>query len=185
MGSELKSYYQASKLQVVLPHLVFETNFLELKATYSPEMAETTEFLTLLNCTGKLEIALQSDRELAQFLNKEGFITDEVYADVSSTTSVQTSIQKAGTLIFHIKNKVKLNPKRYHKLVCHLRQNKRKYEDIVNILEEEYYRLVCDSSQDDHTDVSQMDAVDVPSYQKQGGMCVLYDTVYDINFISV
>ena len=155
---------------------------MELKATYSPEMAETTEYLTLLNCTGKLEIALQSDRELAQFLNKEGFITDEVYAGVSSTTSVQTAVQKAGTLVSCIKNKVKLNPKRYHKLVRHFHQNKRKYEDIMSILDEEYGRLMCDSSQDDHgNDVSQMDAVgvgaspqpiNVPSYQKQGGMCV-------------
>ena len=146
-------------------------------------MAETTEYLPLLNCTGKLEIALDSDREFAQFLNKEGFITDEVYADVSSTTSMQTSIQKAGTLVSFIKNKIKLNPKRYHKLVRYLLQNKRKYEDIVSILDEEYNRVMCDS-QDDHgnnADVSQMDAVgvgaspqpiDVPSYQKQGGMCV-------------
>ena len=142
-------------------------------------MAETTEYLTLLNCTGKLEIALQSDRELAQFLNREGFITDEVYTDVTSATSMQTPLQKAGTLIVYIKNKVKLNSKRYHKLVRYLRQNKRKYEDIVNILEEEYNRVMCDSQDDYDKATSQMEVVDagtlpqpidVQSYQKQQGM---------------
>ena len=120
-------------------------------------MAETTEFLTLINCTGKLEIALQSDRELAQFLNSEGFITDEVYTDVSSATSMQTPLQKAGTLVACIKNKVKLNPKRYHTLVRHLRQNKRKYEDIVSILDEEYKRVMRDNQDDHGKNMSQVD----------------------------
>ena len=116
-------------------------------------MAETT---TLINCTGHLETAMQSDRELAHFLNREGFITDEVYTEVSRATSMQTPLEKAGTLVACIKDKVKLNPKRYHTLVCHLRQNKRKYEDIVSILDEEYKRV--SDSQDDHgKNMSQVD----------------------------
>ena len=138
-------------------------------------MAETTEFLTLINCTGKLEIALQSDRELAQFLNKEGFINDEVYTDVSSATSMQTPLQKAGTLVACIKNKVKLNPKRYHILVRHFRQNKRKYEDIMSILEEEYNTVMCDSQDDrgKQVDVDAAQPIHVQSYQKQQGMHML------------
>ena len=151
-------------------------------------MAETTEYLTLINCTGKLETALQSDRELAQFLNQEGFITDEVYTDVTNTTSMQTPLQKAGTLIACIKNKVKLNSSRYHRFVYYLRQNKRRYEDIVSILDKEYNKILC-CSQDDHGDVSQIDAVgvlpqpiDVP---RQGGMwcACLYNIVYDTLFL--
>ena len=141
-------------------------------------MAESTEYLTLLNCTGKLEIALQSDRELAQFLNQEGFITDEVYTDVTNTTSVQTAVQKAGTLISCIKNKVKLNSSRYHRFVYYLRQNKRRYEDIVSILDKEYNKILC-CSQDDHgnsADASQIDAVGIGilprpiDLPRQGGM---------------
>ncbi len=47
--------------------------------------------------------------------------------------------EKAGLLVTGIKDKVELNPKNYHKFVEHLRQNRRLYRDIMEILNDECY----------------------------------------------
>ena len=104
-------------------------------------MAETSEYITVVNRTGELETALGSDREISQYLNQQGFISDEDYANVTSATSKLTPVQKAGILVTGIKKKIKLNRQNYHRLVDHLRKNPRKYDDIVIILDEEYSRV--------------------------------------------
>ncbi len=47
--------------------------------------------------------------------------------------------EKAGLLVTGIKDKVKLDPKKYHKFVDHLSQDmyRRMYRDIVEILDDE------------------------------------------------
>ena len=108
-------------------------------ATLIPDKeAETKEYITLVNCTVKLVIALRSDDSILHYLNKEGFIKPNIYEDVRNPKSMLSASEKAGLLVTGIKDKVELNRKNYHKFVNHLRQNIRLYGDIVEILDNEY-----------------------------------------------
>ncbi len=100
--------------------------------------AESKEYITLVNCTAKLVIALRSDTAILHFLDK-GFIKPNIYEDVSNPKSMLSASEKAGLLVSGIKDKVELNPKNYHKFVDHLRRDRRMYRDIVEILDDEYY----------------------------------------------
>ena len=100
-------------------------------------MSDSEEYRTVVKCTKQLEIALQSDRDIAHFLHQEGFVTEEVYDDVLNPRSTLTDHQKAGKLVTAIRNKVELSAQDYHTFVNHLRNNKIN-KTIVMILDEEY-----------------------------------------------
>ena len=100
-----------------------------------------SEYISLVNCTAKLIIALRSDDEILHFLGREGFIKSNVYEDVNNPKSLFSATDKAGLLVTGIKNKVKLNPKNYHKLMRYFREDRRMYGDIADILDEEYLRI--------------------------------------------
>ena len=97
-----------------------------------------SEYKTILQCTKEVEIALESDKDILNFLDREGFIKPSIYEDVSNPKSLLSASEKAGLLVTGIKNKVRLNPKNYHKLMRHFHQDRRLYGDIADILDEEY-----------------------------------------------
>ncbi len=94
------------------------------------EAKSNWEYLTLVNCTAELVIALYSDDEILHYLDREGFIKPNIYKDVSNPKSLLSKDEKAGLLVTGIKNKVKLNPKNYHKLMRYFHQDRRMYGDI-------------------------------------------------------
>ncbi len=98
------------------------------------------EYVTIVQCTEKLEIALESDKAILNFLDREGFIKPNIYEDVNNPKSMLSASEKAGLLVTGIKNKVKLNLKNYHKLIRHFHQDRRLYGDIADILDEEYHK---------------------------------------------
>ena len=103
-------------------------------------MTDSKEYSTVVKCKRKLEIALESDRDIAQFLLQQGFITKERYDEVTNPKSNLTDTDKASMLVTAIRNRVELNPHNYHKLVDHLRQNIMRYGDIIKILDQEYHQ---------------------------------------------
>ena len=96
-------------------------------------MAESREYATLVKHSKELEIALSSDTDILHSLNEEGFITDSVYYEVRDSPA-----KKSYKVVNAIRNKVKLNPQNYHKLLHHFLQNRRSYGDIADILDNEY-----------------------------------------------
>ena len=103
-------------------------------------MADSKEYLSLRNCSGPLETALKGDRDVVYYLNKEGFISDDMCDDLLNHSAL-TPAQKAGQLVAKIRDRVKLSAQEYHKLVGHLSQNRRQYGSIVDTLNTEYSRL--------------------------------------------
>ena len=101
-------------------------------------MAESKEYSTIFKCKRKLEIAFKSDRDIADFLLQQHFITQERYDELEDPKSTLTVAEKASILVTAIRDRVELNPRNYHKLVNHLRQNIERYEDIIEILDQEY-----------------------------------------------
>ena len=101
--------------------------------------SESKEYITIVNCTAKLVIALRSDASILHYLDREGFIKPNIYEDVNNPKSLLSASEKSGLLVTGIRDKVELNPKNYHKFVDHLRQNRRLYRDIMEILDDEYY----------------------------------------------
>jgi len=104
-------------------------------------MGEEVESRVLLRCTSQLENALESDSDLAHYLNSEGYLKDDDYETVVNPTSALSRREKASLLVGGVKNKVALKPERYHDFVKHLRLNARKYGDIVSILDATYGKL--------------------------------------------
>ena len=109
-------------------------------------MEESKEYSTIVKCRRKLEIALESDRDIAQFLLQQGFITQERYDEVINPKSNLTDADKASMLVTAIRNRVELNPRNYHKVVNHLRQNTIRYGDIVEILDQQYHQTTAVSN---------------------------------------
>ena len=107
----------------------------------TPISKKKVEYTTLVNCTDELETALHSDKAILNFLNREGFIKPNIYEDVNNPKSLLSASDKAGLLVTGIKNKVKLNPKNYHKLMRYFRGDSGMYGDIADILEEEYLKI--------------------------------------------
>lgn len=101
-------------------------------------LTKSREYRTVVKCSGALETALKSDRDIMHFLNSEGFITDEVWDDVLDARSMLTPAQKAGKLVKGIRNKVSESPQHYHTLVEHLSKNRIRYGSIVDKLNREY-----------------------------------------------
>ena len=103
-------------------------------------MAESKEFETVLCCSLKLETALKDDRDVVYYLNKEGFITSDLCDQILNGAS-WTAAEKAGRLVAKIRDKIKLESQKYHKLMDYFRQNTRQYGSIVDTLNTEYSRL--------------------------------------------
>ena len=104
-----------------------------------PKMAESKEYSTIVNCEGKLKIALKSDREIALFLHQRGIIKKELYDEINEPKSMLSATDKVGKLVTAIRDKVSLNRDNYHLFVNHMRLNPRVYGDIVDILDREYH----------------------------------------------
>ena len=101
-------------------------------------MEESREYNTLVKCTRQLETALRGDRDIAHYLYEESFLKKDDYDDVIDPNSRLSRVDKAGVLVTAIKEKVELNHDNYHKLVKYFHSNRKKYEDIVKILDKEY-----------------------------------------------
>ena len=100
-----------------------------------------SEYITLVNCTAKLNITLRSDDTILHFLDREGFIKPNIYEDINYPKSLLSAREKAGLLVTGIKDKVELNPKNYHTLMRYFREDRRMYGDIADILDEEYLKI--------------------------------------------
>lgn len=99
------------------------------------------EYLTVLHCMGKLELAFKGDRDLATFLLQEGVISKDTYDDVMNPRSTLTTVQKAGELLRELMDAIKMNCQKYHSFMGRFRENPRAYKDIVDILDEEFLKL--------------------------------------------
>ncbi len=121
------------------PIITMDTAASRVNTPIPNEEAESKEYITLVNCTAKLVIALRSDDSILHFLDREGFIKPNIYNRIKDPISLLSDSDKSGLLVTGIKDKVELNPKNYDKFVNHLRQNRRMYKDIVEILDDEYY----------------------------------------------
>ena len=101
-------------------------------------MAESKEYSTIVKCSRKLEIALKSDRDIAQFLHEQGLLTKDDYDVISSPTSRLSPAEKSNTLVTAIRDRVELHPRNYHVVVNYMHQNNTRYKDIIEILGTEY-----------------------------------------------
>ena len=104
-------------------------------------MAKSFEYMTIVGCTDKLEIALRSaEAGFVHFLHNEGFITQEIHDDVLDPRCMLNSHQKAVKLVTAIRNSVELSAKSYDILVNYLRlhQKMRTYKIMLDILDEKY-----------------------------------------------
>ncbi len=110
-----------------------------IKTIASQDKATMSEYKTVLQCTEELEIALESDRAILNFLDREGFIRPSIYEDVSNPKSLLSASEEAGLLVTGIKHKVRLNPKNYHKLMRHFHQDRR----IMEILQISWKRNIA------------------------------------------
>ena len=88
-----------------------------------------------------LEKALKGlDRNMVDFLYKNGFITDNVCDQVLSHVTLLSAADKAHELIKGIKNRVKQDKGSYFVLVGGLTQGGVLYMPILKVLDEEYQR---------------------------------------------
>ena len=102
------------------------------------EMAESKEYSTIVKCSRKLEIALKSDRAIAQFLREQGLLTTDDYDVINSPTSRLSPAEKSSILVAAIRDRVELHPRNYHIVVNYMHQNSTRYRDINEILDKEY-----------------------------------------------
>jgi hypothetical protein len=100
---------------------------------------DSPEFRTLRVCTAQLETALKGlDRNLIHFLNREGFIKDEVHDHILNPVTMLRDDQKAWELAKWIIHRVKQHPPSYHVFLGRLKLSGKVYEPIVGILEAEF-----------------------------------------------
>ena len=101
-------------------------------------MGENLESTVLVVCTGQLERAFECDRDLAHHLNKEGYVKDDEYNEVTDPKSMLSKREKASILVSGIKKTVALKSQRYHDFLDYLQLYPRKYGDIADILDNVY-----------------------------------------------
>ena len=101
-------------------------------------MAESKEYSTIVKCSRKLEIALKSDRDIAQFLHEQGLLTKDDYDVISSPMSKLSPAEKSNILVTAVRDRVELHPRNYHVVVNYMHQNNTRYKDIIEILGTEY-----------------------------------------------
>jgi hypothetical protein len=111
-------------------------------------IADSAELKTVRKCTPYLEIALKGlESALVNFLNQEGFITDDVAEKIKNPVIVLTDIQKSTELTGWIKHRVELDPDSYHVLLDWIKAGGSHYKPIVKILEAEFLKHIGDSEQ--------------------------------------
>ncbi len=93
------------------------------------------EHTTILKCASQLETSLRSDRDI---LVMERFISERVYDNVLDPRSMFSASDKAGLLVTGIRKKVKTNSQYFSKLMRYFYENKDKYVDIIQTLEDSY-----------------------------------------------
>ncbi len=101
----------------------------------------TLEYSTLGKCASQLESAMTPDiKEIADYLFNTGFISDELFKEVTDSNSTYSSTNKAAKLVLEIMRKVKLYPSNFFKIVNYLRL-KSNYRTIVDVLDAEYFGI--------------------------------------------
>ena len=101
-------------------------------------MAESKEYTTIVNLKSQLEIALRTDRRVANHLHKEGLITNDVLKD---TMANQSDSERAGLLVTEILKIVEKDPKNYYKLLNSLCHWGRQYTAIYEAINKEYLKV--------------------------------------------
>ena len=105
------------------------------------------EYTTLEKCNDQLKTSLGSDfTKLASYIFGEGFINEELYEEVVEPRSINSGDDRANKLMLQIMSQVELEPSNYYKLINHLRHDKKKYTDIINLLDVTYFGLPCHQS---------------------------------------
>ena len=99
------------------------------------------EYLTLLHCTSKLEIALKDKRDIVHFLECQNFILRELHDEVLDPKSTLSKTEKVGQLVEKIKDKILLDSNNYHLFVRELKINLRSFGEIVKIMDSEFMRI--------------------------------------------
>lgn len=99
------------------------------------------EYKTLNNCIEQLESSLKLDiAGITHFLYREGFIAEGLYEKILDPNYAFSEADKATQLVFKIRDSVKLDSSKYHKLINHFRQN-RHLDGIVQVLDGEYFGI--------------------------------------------
>ena len=108
---------------------------------FPDDLKMSLEYSTLGKCASQLESAMTSDiHGIAQYLFNTGFISDELFKEVTDSNSVYSSANKASKLVLHIMRKVKLYPKSFFKFINFLRLRSN-YHTIVDVLDAEYFGI--------------------------------------------
>ena len=105
-------------------------------------MSEPIELTTIRNLAPELETALLGvDRSLVHYLNREGFVEDDVCDDVLNPRSTLRESEKAGELVKAIRKRVKQEPQNFHMLLNHLKECGTRYQPIMKKLDKEFEQL--------------------------------------------
>ncbi len=85
---------------------------------------------------GRLQTAFTFNmKELADLMDREGFISENDYETVTRIGSPHTDQQKAGIMVSSLIRKVELNPANYQKFLEWVKKGGRKFQDVVDILD--------------------------------------------------
>ena len=110
-------------------------------------MEDSVEFKAVRRCRVALETALKGlDRNMVNFLDQNGFITDGVCDQVLNPVTFLSAADKAHELVKGIKNRVKQDKGSYFVLVGGLIQGGVLYQPIVTTLTEEYQRQLVEQA---------------------------------------
>jgi hypothetical protein len=100
---------------------------------------DSPELRTLKECTPQLETALKGlESGLVHFLNREGFIVDDVEEKILNPVTQLTDMNRAGELVMWIRHRVTQHPPSYHVLLDWLKEGGKHYQPIVSIMEAEF-----------------------------------------------
>ena len=100
------------------------------------------EYITLEKCVSQLETAFGVNlNEIASHLFQWGVIADDIYEEVVEPQSSYSKDDKTTKLMLQVMKKVKVESSYYYKLINHLRHDMKKYGDIVDVLDAEYFGI--------------------------------------------
>ena len=100
-------------------------------------MANTPEFLTLLQCTPQLKDAVQNDLDS---LSGELLAANLISPDNDSHLRNQrvSAAIRAADLVAYVRTRVKLDPSKYHVFIEVLKRREADHKSILKILAEKY-----------------------------------------------
>lgn len=114
----------------------------EMQPLTQQQCEMSLEYTTLEKCANQLESAFRADvGDVAQYLFNAEFITSESFEEVLEPRSTYSHADQAAKLKQQVMGKVKHEPSNYYKLINYLRQNKKKYDNIVDVLDAEYFGI--------------------------------------------